>query len=236
MAKLFLLIWTAVSSVFTVLPAQAPTVDVTPAVAGVSVESPAAAYEKKLDVALPITVTAFNPWYKAFGTWVDDGRFFGYHAGDDIEMDIADLKARRIADVPVYAMADGTVQYVGWVKGYGGVVILKHTIDGKTISSLYGHVDDTTKLVKKDDVVKKGQQIAVLGEGLTEETDGRRMHLHFALWNGDEVKFPGYVETAEELSGWLDPYIFLHAHGLLTTPQFGAHIRQEGEKNPEQKH
>jgi murein DD-endopeptidase MepM/ murein hydrolase activator NlpD len=199
---------------FVVSEVHAPSVDVTPEVAGVSDSTVPLEIHAEPDVTLPIAVTKFNPWYKEFGTWVDDGRFLGYHAGDDIEMNILDLKAKHVVDVPVYAFADGTVQFVGWVDGYGGVVIMKHEIDGKTISSLYGHVDADAVKVKVHDKVKKGSQIAVLGEGFTHETDGRRMHLHFALWNGDDVKFPGYVETREELSGWIDPYTYLVDHGV----------------------
>jgi murein DD-endopeptidase MepM/ murein hydrolase activator NlpD len=218
MAKILLMLLTLLGSAFVAVPVSEPAIAPTPSVAGTSViEEPIPeVVPVESNVTLPITVTAFNPWYKEFGTWVDDGRFLGYHAGDDIEMDLADLQARGIVDVPVFAMADGTVQFVGWVNGYGGVMIIVHELDGKTISSLYGHIDKDSATVKVGDQVKKGQQIAVLGEGFTHETDGRRMHLHFALWNGDEVKFPGYVDTKEELVGWLDPYVFFVEHGLLT--------------------
>lgn len=186
---------------------------VTPTVTSVAV--PVAELVTESLVTLPITVTEFNPWYKEFGTWVDDGRFLGYHAGDDIEMNVQDMETRGLVEVPIFAIADGTVQFVDWVNGYGGVMIIVHEIDGEVISSLYGHVDKDSATVKAGDKVKKGEQIAVLGEGFTEETDGRRMHLHFALWQRDEVKFPGYVDTVEELSGWLDPMKFLTKYGAL---------------------
>jgi len=179
----------------------------------VSVEMAQAETVLETDVALPVARAIYNPWYKHYGTFVDDGRFYGYHVGDDLETD--DLRAEGVSDVPVFAMADGTVRLVDWVSGYGGVIIIAHEIDGKTISALYGHIDVESATVAVGDRVTKGEQIAILGEHLSHETDNRRMHLHFSLWEGDEVKTPGYVDDPADLAGWMDPSDFLTEHGAL---------------------
>ena len=72
----------------------------------------------------------------------------------------------------VLAAADGKVIYAGAdLRGYGNSVILKHN---KTYVSLYAH--NRTLLVKEDDVVKRGQKIAEMGNS---ETD--RVKLHFEV-------------------------------------------------------
>ncbi|MFC1478583.1 M23 family metallopeptidase [Candidatus Margulisiibacteriota bacterium] len=59
---------------------------------------------------------------------------------------------------PVKATADGVVERVGWLGGYGKAVIINHLYGIKT---LYGH--NSRFLVKKGMKVKKGQVIAEAG-------------------------------------------------------------------------
>ena len=56
--------------------------------------------------------------------------------------------------------------------------------------------------------VKLGQQIALLGDGYSDETDGERKHLHFAIIPGESSNLKGYVQNESELSGWIDPLEF----------------------------
>lgn len=160
--------------------------------------------------------------FKGFGEYVQD-RFRGYHTGIDCEQGQADLEIRGITEVPVHAIADGQVAYIGRVSGYGDVVILRHSLDGKTFSTLYGHLDLGAVPLRVGDAVYKGNRIAHLGADTSEETDGERIHLHFGVWEGETIKLSGYVETPAELSGWLNPRDFLIRFGgeaagqLLTT-------------------
>jgi len=152
-------------------------------------------------VVFPIDQFRERDTLKEFGTWVDDGRFLGYHLGDDIEYgDVAD-------EVPVRAIADGTVLHAGWVSGYGGMMLVRHQIDGRTVNAIYGHLDPAS-LVKEGKTVKKGQKIAVLGDAFTHETDGRRKHLHFGLYEGKDRRFNGYTLDKHELTTWIDPATF----------------------------
>lgn len=149
---------------------------------------------------------------KGFGEYIRD-RFSGYHTGIDCEVDPVDLSMHHIAEVPVQVVADGRVTYAGRASGYGGVLVVAHEIDGQTFSTLYGHLDLGATPVRVGDRVTKGQKIATLGEHESVETDGERMHLHFAVWSGDAVKLAGYVKTPVELSGWKNPYDFLMTYG-----------------------
>lgn len=157
-------------------------------------------------VALPVEGFADHRTFKVFGQFVDD-RFHGYHCGDDIEID------DKTAEIPVYSIAEGTVSYAGTINGYGGVIVIAHTIDGKTISAIYGHVDIANAAVKAGDSVVKGERIAMLGDHESTEADGERKHLHFGMYEGSEVRFAGYVKSESELSDWINPTLFFEEHG-----------------------
>jgi len=73
---------------------------------------------------------------------------------------------------PVLAAADGRVVYSGaGLRGYGNLVILKHN---NTYLSAYAH--NQTLLVKEDQIVKRGQKIAEMGN-----SDSEQVKLHFEI-------------------------------------------------------
>ncbi|HEX5372731.1 MAG TPA: peptidoglycan DD-metalloendopeptidase family protein [Aquabacterium sp.] len=73
---------------------------------------------------------------------------------------------------PVLAAADGRVVYAGsGLRGYGNLVIVKHNAQYLTA---YAH--NQSLLVKEDQVVRKGQKIAEMGN-----TDAERVQLHFEI-------------------------------------------------------
>jgi septal ring factor EnvC (AmiA/AmiB activator) len=59
----------------------------------------------------------------------------------------------------IVAVADGTVIYADWFKGYGRLIILDH---GSGYFTLYAHASDL--LVKTGDAVSGGQAIAKVGD------------------------------------------------------------------------
>ena len=72
----------------------------------------------------------------------------------------------------VIAAADGEVIFVGTgVRGYGNLVIVKHT---PTLVTAYGH--NSKIVVKRGDKVRSGQKIAEMGQ-----TDADRVKLRFEL-------------------------------------------------------
>lgn len=86
---------------------------------------------------------------------------------------------------PIYAFADGDVVAAAdaGVQGFGGWVVVDHTIDGKQIQTVYGHEEPGQVHVKVGDHVKKGQHIADIGSA--GESSGP--HLHFEVIEGDRA-------------------------------------------------
>ena len=73
---------------------------------------------------------------------------------------------------PVLAAAAGRVVYAGaGLRGYGNLIILKHN---NTYLTAYAH--NQKLLVKEDQTVRKGQQIAEMGS-----SDAPRVELHFEI-------------------------------------------------------
>ncbi|MET0542967.1 MAG: peptidoglycan DD-metalloendopeptidase family protein [Variovorax sp.] len=73
---------------------------------------------------------------------------------------------------PIVATADGRVVIVSnALRGYGTMIIVKHN---ETYISAYAHIDRA--LVKENDVVRQGQQIAEMGKSGTD-----RVKLHFEI-------------------------------------------------------
>ncbi len=89
-----------------------------------------------------------------------------YNAGKNRGIDIGGTKGQKVV-----AAADGTVLHKGSMNGYGNLVIIKHS-DG--VLSAYAHNDKI--LVKEKQLVKRGQQIAEMGN-----TDSDRVKLHFEI-------------------------------------------------------
>lgn len=158
-------------------------------------------------VALPVDEYVKRRTLKTHGEYIED-RFSGYHVGDDIEF--VDVEG----DTLVYAIADGEVTYASTASGYGGVIIIAHQVEGETISAVYGHVEIASALVSAGDTVEKGQQIGILGDHQSAETDGERKHLHFALYPGSGTTLAGYTGTADSVNGWINPQDFFTAHGV----------------------
>jgi hypothetical protein len=81
---------------------------------------------------------------------------------------------------PIYATADGIVVFAeDYRLGWGNVVIIRHAYledgDTKYVDSLYGHLLDFT--VRVDQLVKRGQQIARMGNNRGQYD----AHLHFEM-------------------------------------------------------
>ncbi len=89
------------------------------------------------------------------------------------------------AGQPVHAAASGNVVYAGsGLIGYGQLIILKHN---DTYLSAYGY--NASLLVKEGQSIKKGQQIATMGEG-----PERKPRLHFEIRrNGKPVNPRQYL-------------------------------------------
>jgi lipoprotein NlpD len=99
--------------------------------------------------------------------WPASGRVVaGFSKGTNKGVDILG----KLGD-PVLASASGRVTYIGTVRGYGKLVIIKHNA---TYLSAYAH--NRSVLVKEGDNVVKGQKIAEIGN-----TDSPQVKLHFEI-------------------------------------------------------
>ncbi|TAE35006.1 MAG: peptidase M23 [Cytophagales bacterium] len=100
------------------------------------------------------------------------------------------------AGTPVYAPMDGVVhsfQDNNNFGDYGPTIILQHEVDGKPLSSLYGHLTRTSlEGLFEGKAIKKGEPIAQIGP--FPENGDWPPHLHFQLMTdmlGKRGDFPG---------------------------------------------
>lgn len=100
------------------------------------------------------------------------GQGSSFHGGIDIAND---------SGVAVVAAADGTVNFAGWKGVYGKMIEIDHGYGFKTV---YGH--NSALLVNEGDKVKKGEEIARLGN--TGRSTGP--HLHFEIIKDGEPQDP----------------------------------------------
>ena len=151
---------------------------------------------------------------RAFGEYfsvnaIPESHFSGYHVGDDIE-----VAPEHLDDaIKIRAIADGVVKVKQIVGGYGGFVRIEHTVDGRTIQAIYGHVDINTMTEKVGDSIAKGKEFIELGDNMSAETNGFRKHLHFGLYEGSAARVNGYAASAGELTSWLNPQDFFTEYG-----------------------
>ncbi|MFJ7728293.1 murein hydrolase activator EnvC family protein [Neobacillus sp. NPDC097160] len=97
------------------------------------------------------------------------GRSGGNHYGVDIA---------NATQVPIVAAADGVVIKSYSSTSYGECIFISHSINGQVYTTVYAHM--SSRIASNGAVVKKGQQIGVMGN--TGASEGQ--HLHFELHKG----------------------------------------------------
>jgi murein DD-endopeptidase MepM/ murein hydrolase activator NlpD len=114
---------------------------------------------------------------------------------------------------PVYVIGDGIVVFArDCHQGWGNVVIVRHAFrDGfgtRYVDSLYGHLDKI--LVKRGQGVRRGQQIATIGNahGLYDA------HLHLEIRKNIEIGM-SRDKFAQDSSNYYDPSQFITSHRHL---------------------
>lgn len=107
----------------------------------------------------------------------DDDLNWTWPAAGPVATPFDDVKSKGLAITgkagdPVFAAADGRVIYAGaGLRGYGNLIIVKHN---NTYLTAYAH--NQTLLVKDEQVVRRGQKIAEMGN-----SDAERVQLHFEI-------------------------------------------------------
>ena len=100
-------------------------------------------------------------------------------------------------NIPIYAVDDGVVIYNRKQTSGGYVIHIRH--DNGFVSE-YGHLLKDSQLVKEGYKVKKGQQIAKMGNS------GMSLgnHLHFGLYKGEVINY--------NKNNWVNPFDYLCAY------------------------
>lgn len=100
---------------------------------------------------------------------------------------------------PVMVTADGTVAYVNRkpsLSNYGNYLIVRHTVDGLEIYSIYAHLHEVREDLKPGVSVKSGETIGIMGrtantrEGISKE----RAHVHFEFNLFVNERFPAWYK------------------------------------------
>ena len=167
-----------------------------------------------------------KPWTSgSFGCVRNDGQRL--HEG----LDILHLQTNRLGEPadPVMAAADGTVVYINMkpsLSNYGNYVVVRHSVEGMEIYSLYAHLSAVRPGLQAGQPVKSGEVIATMGRTSNAEVIAKdRAHVHFELNVLVNDNFAAWFKTAspgerndhgewngQNLNG-LDPReIFLREH------------------------
>lgn len=137
---------------------------------------------------------------------VQPEKFTGFHTGTDFEI----FENETDIDMDIFAICPGELILKRFVSGYGGVIVQKCEIHGANFTVLYGHLDLDSIEAEIGDLINEADLIGILGDGYSNETDGERKHLHLGIYKDDEeMNLRGYVESEEELEGWVDPMLVL---------------------------
>lgn len=153
-----------------------------------------------------------------------------FHAAEDY---------KRPAGTPVYAMADGKINFSGTANLYGWLVLIDHP--QANLYSLYGHLSPSRWTIEAGTEVARGDLIGYLGDSW--ENGGTRerpvqTHLHFGIRAGQTRDyFPigawhymgGWIKLCPQDVGWLHPSLIITSQEIPTSgypqPKVGLLIR-----------
>ena len=142
--------------------------------------------------------TTGKPWPSGcFGCVRSDG--WQMHEGLDIRCLQRDKRGEPTD--PVLASADGTVAYISMkpsLSNYGNYLIVKHSLEGLEIYSLYAHLSAVAAGLQVGQTVKAGQTIATLGHtsNTRERITKDRAHVHFELNLFVSDRFSGWFKKS----------------------------------------
>ena len=168
--------------------------------------------EQSIDFQPPLSEISKREIKKTFGIYItpenspiQPERFKGYHTGVDFEIFPQELNK----DVPVYAICSGELKLKQFSSGYGGLVVQMCQLNEKPITVVYGHLRLSSLINKIGDNLDIGDNIGLLGDDKSSETDYERKHLHISIYNDSEINIQGYVNSQEELLNWIDPCLYV---------------------------
>jgi len=156
-------------------------------------------------VAERVTKKKFGDFITPQNSPVQPERFSGYHTGTDFEI----FPEETDAEVPVKAVCDGKLALKKTASGYGGVAVQNCMLGGSPVTAIYGHLKISSIKFNAGENISAGDTLGILGKGFSSETDGERKHLHLGFHRGAAVNILGYVQNQTELSGWIDPCLYV---------------------------
>jgi murein DD-endopeptidase MepM/ murein hydrolase activator NlpD len=103
-----------------------------------------------------------------------------------------------------FAIADGTVVLTGVIHGYGNVLLLEFTFNGRPLYALYAHLLHALVHAGQNGNVTEGQKIALTGK--TGNAGREPPHLHFEIWTHRAVgRYPeGRISPGDVLGYHFD--------------------------------
>ncbi|MBY6412868.1 peptidoglycan DD-metalloendopeptidase family protein [Rhodococcus sp. BP-252] len=87
------------------------------------------------------------------------------------------------AGTPIYAATDGTVVKAGPANGFGNWIIIDSVVDGQSVSTVYGHMNDDGIDVTEGQILSAGDPIGAVGNA----GQSTGPHLHFEVWPGTRL-------------------------------------------------
>jgi peptidoglycan LD-endopeptidase LytH len=127
--------------------------------------------------------TTGKPWESGMFGCVRSG---GYQMHEGL--DIRALKRTKRGEPidPIMASADGTVAYINQrasASNYGKYVVLRHTIEGIEVFTIYAHLSEFVPGLTRGKAVKAGETIATMGRtsNTRERISLERAHVHFEI-------------------------------------------------------
>lgn len=100
----------------------------------------------------------------------------------------------------ILAALDGRVVAAGSAAGFGNWIVIDSNVDGKPVSTVYGHMFDDGLRVAAGDVVTAGEHIGDIGNA--GESTGP--HLHFEYWQGGRLQGGVAIDPLTVLPGIAD--------------------------------
>lgn len=149
-----------------------------------------------------------------------------FHTGEDLNLNVPAYDTD--AHMPVYAVADGIVNFAGSIAVWGNVITIHHVLDdGTPIWSRYGHIE--SMIVTAGQVVTRGTMIARVGKP---PGTGQPFHLHFDIARIDLGARPGdwpNTDRARLRRDYIDPEAFLHQYHTtdVSDPKVGGTMQYQ---------
>jgi murein DD-endopeptidase MepM/ murein hydrolase activator NlpD len=171
--------------------------------------------------------TEGKPWSSGgFGCVRSGGDKF--HEGIDIRCLQRDRRGEPLDSV--LASASGTVAYISnrpQLSNYGNYIVLRHSIEGMEVFTLYAHLGSIRLGLKVGDTVNAGERIATMGRttNTREPISKERAHCHFEIDLLANERFPEWHSRNQK--GLRNDHGIYNGHNLLGLDPWQLFLEQK---------